>query len=351
MTMPVTLMVSAARQQFVHARFRAIRSLWRITVAGLMLAAAGSLAQAQRSSGRLLVLNKEDATFAVVDPASGKVDGTVPVGQGPHELVVSTDGKWAFASNYGTGPAPGHTISMIDVAARKELRRIDVAPLSRPHGLAFANGKLYFTAEASKAIARYDPATDKVDWTFETGQTGTHMVLPTKDARTLFTSNIGSNSISEIEQGPGNTWTQTVIAVGKGPEGIELSPDGKHVWSAHSGDGGISIVDVATKKVIQTVDAGTKRSNRIKLTPDGRFALVSDLEAGDLLVLDASTRKEVKRLALGKMPEGILITPDGSRVFVAVNGDNHVAVIDPKTWQVTSQLSTGTGPDGMAWIP
>ncbi len=91
---------------------------------------------------------------------------------------------------------------MIDIASGKELRRIDVAPLSRPHGLAFANGKLYFTAEADKKIARYDPATDKIDWQFETGQNATHMVLPTKDARTLFTSNIASDSVSMIQEAP-----------------------------------------------------------------------------------------------------------------------------------------------------
>ncbi|OLC74646.1 MAG: hypothetical protein AUH72_21400 [Acidobacteria bacterium 13_1_40CM_4_65_8] len=301
-------------------------------------------------SPRLLVLNKEDATLAIVDPASGKILGTVPVGQGPHEVVASTDGKWAFASNYGTGPAPGHTISMIDLAAKKELRRVDVTPLSRPHGVAFVNGKLYFTAEANKKIARYDPAADKIDWEFETGQNGTHMVLPTKDARTIFTSNIGSDSVSAIQQDAGGAWTQTVIAVGKGPEGIDLSPDGKTVWSAHSRDGGVSVIDVASKKVTQTINAGTTRSNRIHLTPDGKFALISDLDAGDLVVLDAAARKEIKRLPLGRMPEGILIPPDGSRAFVAVNGDNHVAVIDLKTWQVISKISTGTGPDGMAWI-
>ena len=312
---------------------------------------AGVGLSAQPRAARLLVLNKEDATLAIVDPSSGRVLGKVPVGQGPHELVTSTDGRTAFASNYGTGPAPGHTISMIDIATQKELRRIDVAPLSRPHGLAFVSGKLYFTIEADKKIARYDPATDKIDWQFETGQTTTHMVLPSKDAKTIFTSNIGSDSVSMIEQGAGGQWTQTVIPVGKGPEGIDLSPDGKQVWSAHSRDGGVSIIDVATKKVLQTVSVGTKRSNRIKLTPDGKFALVSDLEAGDLVVLDAPARKEIKRIALGRMPEGILITPDGSRAFVAVNGDNHVAVIDLKTWQVTSRISAGTGPDGLAWVP
>src|SRR5436190_22740489 len=238
---------------------------WLTAVAMAVTMFAGSPGHAQRSTStsRLLVLNKDDATFAVIDPATGRVLGTVPVGQGPHELVASSDGKWAFASNYGTGPAPGHTISMIDIGALKELRRIDVAPLNRPHGLAFANGRLYFTAEASKAIARYDPAADKIDWTFETGQDATHMVLLAKDAKTIFTSNIASNTVPEIEQGPGGAWTQTLIPVGKGPEGIELSPDGRTVWSAHSRDGGVSIIDVASRTVTGTVDAGTKRSNRV----------------------------------------------------------------------------------------
>jgi YVTN family beta-propeller protein len=323
------------------------------TYRGSLISALITLAvlhAAAQSSGRLLVLNKEDATLAIVEAASGKVLGTVPTGEGPHELVVSSDGKFAFASNYGTGPAPGHTISMIDIAAKKETRRIDVAPLSRPHGLAFAGGKVYFTAEASKKIARYDPATNKVDWEFETGQTTTHMLLPMKDPRTIFTSNIGSDSVSMVEQSSSG-WTQTVIPVGKGPEGIDVSPNGREIWSAHSRDGGVSVIDVATKKVAHAIALGTKRSNRIKLTPDGKFALVSDLDAGDLVVVDAVARKEIKRIALGKMPEGILITPDGSQVFVAVNGDNNVAVIDPKSWTVTRRISAGKGPDGLAWVP
>jgi YVTN family beta-propeller protein len=56
-------------------------------------------------------------------------------------------------------------------------------------------------------------------------------------------------------------------------------------------------------------------------------------------------------MALGRMPEGILITPDGSRAFVAVNGDHNVAIVDLKTWKVTSRISAGAGPDGLAWVP
>jgi YVTN family beta-propeller protein len=321
------------------------------TTAAFGLAIAAAVPGAQRPAARLVVLNKEDANLAIVDPVSGNVVGRVPVGQQPHELVVSTDGKTAFASNYGTGPAPGRTISMIDLASQKELRRIDVSPLSRPHGLAFANGKLYFTAEADRKIARYDPATGTIDWQFETGQATTHMVLPTRDARTIFTSNIGGDSVSAIQQSAGGAWTQTVIPVGKGPEGIALSPDGREVWSAHSRDGGVSIIDVASRRVVQTISLGTKRSNRITLTPDAKFALVSDLDAGELVVLDAPARKEIRRIPLGRMPEGILVPAAGGVAYVAVNGDNFVAVIDLKTWQVTKKIQTGIGPDGMAWVP
>jgi YVTN family beta-propeller protein len=318
------------------------------TIAAGILVAIGLQAQ---SAPRLLVLNKEDATLAIIDPASGNTLATIPVGQGPHELVVSDDGRYAFASNYGTGPAPGSTISMIDIAAQKELRRIDVSPLRRPHGLWYANGKLYFTAEADRKIARYDPAADKIDWQFETGQNTTHMVILTRDARTILTSNIGSGTVSIIEPGAGGSWTQTVVPVGKGPEGIDIAPDGRTAWSAHSQDGGVSVIDIASRKVLHTIDAGTKRSNRIKLTADGKFALISDLDAGDLVVLDTATRKEVKRIPLGKSPEGILIPRGGSVAYVAVNGDNHVAVVDLKTWSVSRRIQTGKGPDGMAWKP
>jgi YVTN family beta-propeller protein len=322
----------------------------RLAVLFVVLTAA-TLAFAQGSS-RLLVLNKEDATFVIVNPTSGAILGKVPVGQGPHELVVSTDGKYAFASNYGSGPAPGSTISMIDIAAQKEVRRIDVSPLRRPHGLWFANGKLYFSAEADKKIARYDPVADKIDWQFETGQNATHMVILTKDGKTMLTSNIASGSVSIIEPGAGGAYSQTVVAVGKGPEGIDIAPDGKTAWSAHSQDGGVSVIDLATRKVVHTFDIGTKRSNRIKLTPDGKFALVSDLDAGALVVIDTAARKVVNRIKLGTTPEGVLIPPSGGVAYVAVTGDNRIAVIDLKTWAVTKTLETGgTGPDGMAWLP
>lgn len=154
-----------------------------------------------------------------------------------------------------------------------------------------------------------------------------------------------------IERGSDpHDWAETVIAVGHGPEGIDTSPDGKEVWTAHSRDGGVSIIEVATRKVIQTLSLNTKRANRLKFTPDGKLVLISDLDSGDLLVLNAPTRQEIKRIKLGHMPEGILVTPDGAHAYVAVWGDNNVAVVDLKTLEVMKRIPTGSGPDGLAWV-
>jgi YVTN family beta-propeller protein len=311
----------------------------------LILLAAAATASAQT----LLVLNKE-GTLAIIEPGSKKILGTVRVGEQPHEVEVSTDGKLAFVTNYGTGPAPGSTLSVIDIAARKELHRVDLGTLRRPHGVAVAENKAYFTAEANKIIGRYDPASNQVDWLLGTGQNTTHMVWVKPDASLMFTANIGSDSITMIEQAGVGNWNETVIPVGKGPEGFDLTPDGKQLWSANSRDGSVSVIDLMSKRVVHTFNVQTKRSNRLKFTPDGRLVLISDLEAGELVVLEHATRKELKRVKLGRQPAGILITPDSAKAYVAVTGDDNVAVIDLKTLDLIDRLKSGSGPDGMAWV-
>ncbi len=304
---------------------------------------------AETPSPALLVLDKADRALAIVDPESGKVVARVGVGEGPHEVTVSADGKFAYVGNYGD-QTPGHTISVVDLPVQAELRRVDVAPLLRPHGMLFMDGKVYFTAELNRLIARYDPVADKVDWLLGTGQATTHMLVANADASLIFTANIGSNSVSAIERTSGPAgWSETVIPVGKGPEGIDWSPDGKEVWTATGGDGGVSIIDVASKKVTETLQVGTKRTNRLKFTPDGKLVLLSDRGGDELVVLDGATHKERARIKMGRYPEGILITPDSARAYVAQEGANDIAIVDLKTLTITGHISPGNGPDGMAW--
>lgn len=317
-----------------------------------VLSLIAAVAVAQTPSPTLLVLEKDDRSVAIVDPASLKIVGRTSAGEDPHEIVATDDGRFAYISNYGAFSNPQHTLSVVDLVAQKALPPVDLGALRAPHGLEFVDGKVYFTAEGSKMIGRYDPGSRQIDWVLGIGQNRTHMLVIAKDASRIFTSNVNSDTISILDRdknGDASGWTQTPIPVGKGPEGFDVSPDGKELWAANSHDGTVSIIDVASRKVTQTLDLHTKFANRLKFTPDGKRVLISDLGTGDLVVFDAAARREVKRIGLGHGAAGVLIVPDGSRAYIALSRDNHIAIVDLKTLSVIGRIETGKGPDGMAW--
>ncbi len=319
-------------------------------------------------SASLLVLSKQDHTLAIVDPSSLQVVAKMPVGNDPHEVIASADGTTAYVSNYGFGAY--NTLAVIDLIAQKALPSIDLGPLRGPHGLTFVGGKTWFTVETSKAIGRYDPATQKVDWILGTGQNRTHMIYVSDDERLIITTNVSSGTVSIIEQvtvnmtpppgmppppgGPGlpksrTDWDETVIRVGNGSEGFDVSPDRKEAWVANAQDGTISIIDLLGKKVIQTLAAKVQSANRLKFTPDGKLVVVSTLRGPDVVILDAETRQVVKRVPVGHGAAGIVMQPDGSRAFVACTPDDYVAVIDLRSLDVAGHIKAGGQPDGLAW--
>ncbi len=299
----------------------------------------------------LLVLNKGDSNLAFVDPVKMEVIAKVPTGNAPHEVAVSTDGRVALVANYGTGPEPGTAISIVDVAGRKELKRLAI-PLLRPHGTFAIGPHIFFTAEGSHAIARYDVPSGAIDWIQGSDANGTHMLVVMPGEKKIYTANIGSDSIGVIDLANAPRAIRvSAIAVGKGPEGIDLSPDGREIWVAHRGDGALSIIDTATDKVAQTIAIGTKMANRVKFTRDGKRVLVSDPPSNQLLVLDATSRELLRKIDTEAGPEGILIAPDGKRAFIACSGAGKVAVLDLDTLTFTGFVSTGKDPDGMAWVP
>ena len=352
--------------------------IFRLGRLSLLMLVASSVG-AQTPKPALLVLEKDDNTLAIVDPASLKIVGRVPAGPDPHEVASSPDGKLAYISNYGGSDSAFHTISVVDLTAQKALPPIDLGVLHSPHGLVFAGGELYFTAETDKVAGRYDPATQTIDWLIGTGQDRTHMIVVSATLDRVFTSNVSSGTISIIEQvsapmpgfgppppggpvgsappgpppgGRRKTWRVTNVPAGRGSEGFDLSPDGREIWAANAQDGTVTIIDVATKKATQTFPIPV-RGNRLKFTPDGERVLVSGGPSGssgaNLVILDAVSHKEVRRFDFGGGSAGILVVPDGSRAYVAVSGKDKVAVVDLKRLEIDGYIATGRGPDGLAW--
>ena len=351
--------------------------------ASLILAflVVSSVSRAQSVTNRtLLALSKTDHTLAIVDPVTLKVIARLPVGSDPHEVIASADGTRAYVSIYGGGSL--HELDILDLVDRKALAPFDTKPLFGPHGLTEGGGKIWFSAEGSKAVGRYDPATGSVDWVMGTGQDRTHMIFVSPDGKRVYTTNVSSGTISilvdtlmQMRMGPppggatggmprdsgragmpppggGQTreqWVETAVPVGRGSEGFDVSPDGRELWTAASDDGTVWIIDPWAKSLVAKIDAGVRGANRLKFTPDGGRVFVTSLGSGDLVVFDAKTRKEVKRLKIGHGAAGILMDEAGGRAFVACSADNYIAVVDLKTLEITGKVDVGGVPDGMAW--
>jgi YVTN family beta-propeller protein len=324
----------------------------------LIIIFAASFASAEDTPATaLLVLAKHDNMLAIVDPSSLKVIARMPAGNDPHEVIASTDGKTAYVSNYGFGVY--NTLTVVDLVGQKTSTTVDLGPLRGPHGLAFAGGKVWFTAEAAKAIGSYDPASGRVDWILGTGQNRTHMIYVSPDLQRIVTTNVNSGTVSILEKnsignpgpGPARTdWNETVVRVGNGSEGFDVSPDGNQIWVANAGDGTVSIIELASKQVTQTLAADVKSANRLKFTPDGKLVLISALRGGDVTVIDSASRKTIKRIQIGHGSAGIVIQPDGARAFVACSPDGYIAVINLHRMEVVGHIAAGENPDGMAWV-
>ena len=318
--------------------------------------AAGILAAAQTPAPALLYVSRDqkpEGVLGIMDPATGKIVAHVPTGVDPHGLTVSADGRFAYVANtnaHNKTQPDGDSISVIDVVARKEIRRVEVGEGARPLHIHAAGGYVYFTASGYRAVGRYDTARNKVTF-FGHGQHGPHTVITGKDPNTVFASNSASNNIAVIEGANAPEWKLSLIPVGDGmmPEGMAVSPDGKELWAANETGGGPSVINLATK-VVQKIDLRTTHANRVILTPDGKRALVID-EEGDLIVLDTAARKIVKRLNI--RTTAAAVTPDSSRAFIAPvlsSKDHHIIEIDLRTLEVVRRIDTGADrPSYLVW--
>ena len=328
---------------------------------------AATCSAAETPSAALLVLNKGDNTLAIVDPVAAKVVARVPSGPDPHEVVAAKGLAFisnyggnntlsvvdlvaqkalapinlgALRSPHGLWVAEGKVYFTAE--ANKIIGRYDPTAQQidwllglgqeRTHMIVVSpDGKRIYTSNVNSDTislvergsgpggseagpARRDKAVrEPPRWTTPGGpppgapdQGGPPPGGPDGQAGPGGPPGSGGGPGGPPPFGPpgGGGWSATHVAVGKGPEGFDVSPDGKEVWAANSHDGTVSIIDVAKKSVVETLKVGPRMANRLKFTPDGKFVFISDLGGRDLVVLDAGGRKEHKRIALGQWRRG-----------------------------------------------
>lgn len=295
----------------------------------------------------LLVGNKGEDTVSVIDLASGGELARMPTGKAPHEIAVSPDGRQAAVVAYG-----GTSIDLFDIATRKRVRRIEIAPNAGPHGLVWLDSRRIITvADRSGTLAIIDPRSGTFE-TIATGQKGSHMVVVARDRRTAYVSNILSGTISVIDL---KTRAKLAdIAVGGAPEGLAITPDGKQLWVGDDSGPRVKVVDLASRTVIATLPTDPV-AIRVAITPDGRTAITSNYMAGTLSLFDVRTRKPLRTITVSGEKAAFQVTvafaARGRHLLVAETGRDTVAEVDLASGTVLRRIKAGKSGDGLAIAP
>ncbi len=309
------------------------------------LAAAGS--QVPGLSGTLVITNKTSSTATLIDVAAGRILSTLPTGQGPHEVVLTSDGGTAVITNYGGSERK--TLTVIDLPTRAVKRTIDLGEFRSPHGVVMLPGDRLaaITVEASRRVLLVDIQDGVVIDAIPTGFPGSHMIGVTRDGARGFTGNISASTVSELDLNA-CVFVRSFDVPG-GPEAIDVTPDGKEVWLGSNVTGLVSVLIPATGTLI-TAAEGMRWPYRMFFTPDTTMVIIPDPTADQVRFIERATRRELSRLTLpGAAPQGIIATPDGRYAFLSLSKQARVAILDLKTRTIAGYLAAGETPDGAAY--
>ena len=334
-------------------------SIALLSICTLSLFARGTFS----TEGTLVVLNKSDDTATLISLKNGSAMATLPTGKGPHEGVVSRDGKTLVVSNYGArNPS---SLTVIDVEGKKVTKTITLGGNIAPHGIMYMpdGERVIATTERSRTVIIVNIKSGEVEQSISTAELPCHMVVVTPSGETAFATSIAAGAVSVLDLKKGEQIK--TLQTGAGAEGIDISPGGNEVWVGNRAANTISIIDVESLEIVAILESESFPI-RVKFTPDGRHVFVSNMRSNEVGVFDAATRKEIRRIpmlagevdetsgrlfagAQGPAPIGILVHPNNKYAFIANTRADVVSVIDLKQWKVIARLESGREPDGMAF--
>jgi len=310
----------------------------------------------------LIMVDKVGGYIRFFDPASfteltGAFDPSPVPGIKAHELAISPDHKFAYASVYGDGvygnnPHPGHTIAVIDLASQKMVGSIDLAPNIAPHGIQVdAAGKLYVTCDLSHKVLIIDPQKRSIEASIETEGTG-HWIAILPDASKLYVAQKDDKPfISVID-------LKSRKVVGKvpmpnGTEGIVASPDGKTVLAADHAEPYVAVISPATDTVVDRIQVRGVEKGMYKIfySPDGKTVLtcVTNGQVNIFNAADLHASQRIVQVGSKSNPMGFAFSADGKTALVGNHGEGTASLIDLQTATVLKTFPAGKGVETLAY--
>jgi YVTN family beta-propeller protein len=232
---------------------------------------------------------------------------SLPLGDLPLNLAVSSSRKWIAATNNGQSV---QSIQLIDATKERILDNVVVA--KSWYGLKFSKDEKYLYASGGNDnwILQYAIVNNK---------------LKLKDSIPL-----------------GKKWPVKIS-----PSGIETDDAAGLLYVVTRENNSLYVVSLKTKQIIHQQNIGAE-AYACMLSPDKKELYISLWGGNKVLVFDAAKKKIISEIPVGDNPNELLLTKNGKYLFVANANDNSVSVIDIKKRTVLEVLNAAMYPDAPA---
>lgn len=309
-----------------------------IAIAAALLATTISWTGAEAAPGfQVYVSNERSGDVTVIDGTTFKAVATFPVGKRPRGIHASPDGKSVYVALSGTpieGPpqldAKGNPIFERDKG--KDDDDDDVAADKSADGVGVID------VAAGKVVRKINVGSDPEE--FDLSADGKQLYVSNEDVKTASLIDVASGKVTHI------------VPLSQEPEGVSIAPDGKRLYVTCETGGDIFAIDMTTFKVVGQVKVG-QRPRSVAFIEGGKFAVVPSESAGMLYAIDTATMKVAKTLTLpqGSRPMRVRVSQDGTKLFASTGRGGAVAVVDPQSFTLTNTIKVGQRPWGIALSP
>jgi YVTN family beta-propeller protein len=278
----------------------------------------------------------KDKAIAVLDTGTNRVQGTIPVPQGPHGIVITPDGRKVYVSSDGAS-----TVSVIETQTDQVVKSIEVG--SNPHGLAISSDgrEVLVGAFGTNQVLLIDTSTDQVVKRLPVPMAHNSALSPDGRMAYVGSQQQGATAVVILDLVQG---TQVgTVPLEKTPRGLTLSPDAKQLYVTVAGTDAVQIVDLASQHVVGQIPVGAS-PHIVMMLPNGSAGLVVCQGPGALDFFDPTRHTVSHTVRVGTNPHWLAVSSDGRTAFVSNEGSQDVSVVDVASGTVTSTVQVGNAP-------
>jgi YVTN family beta-propeller protein len=308
---------------------------------------AGNLSPAVRDfPSRVYVPNSGSNTVDIIDPATYKIIGHFPVGHQPQHVVPSYDLKKLWVLN-----DLGDSVTEIDPATGK---KGETLPVEDPYNMYFTpDGKFAIVvAEAKQRLDFRDAQTMKLVESLSVPCKGVDHMDFTSDGRFLIGSCEFAAKLIKVDVANRKLMGTLDLEKGGMPQDVKTSPDGKVFYIADMMANGVYLIEPDSFKRIDFMPTG-KGTHGLYVSRDSKVLYVSNRGEGSISLIDLATRKITTKWQIphGGSPDMGGVSADGKVLWLSGRYNAEVYAFDTSDGHLLARIKVGKGPHGLSVFP